>query len=175
MPSSKDSSACSSFSPLPRDSISLWKVSASFMASSTVLPSTRSTMTDRLAWEMEHPWPSHTSRSMVYGSASETSAWMVASSPQVGLNWCDSPGVQYSWLACTVVSAACEAFSEVRSGAKCSLPCGFFAASRMTSWYICSRSLPDISKSLIFRYSTPKNGRTLPSASMRACASSTEL
>ena len=31
-------------------------------------------MTDRLACEIEQPWPSHTRRSMVCGSLSETSA-----------------------------------------------------------------------------------------------------
>ena len=87
------SSRFSSSRPAPRDSISLWNVCSRSMASSTVLPSTRSTITDRLACEMEQPWPSHTNRLMVCGSSSETSTWMVASSPQVGLNWCDSPGV----------------------------------------------------------------------------------
>ena len=55
MPSSNDSSADSSSKPLPRDSMSLWNVPANSMASSTVLPSTRSTITERLACEMEQP------------------------------------------------------------------------------------------------------------------------
>ena len=126
------------------------------MASSTVLPSTRSTITDRLACEMEQPWPSHTNRLMVCGSSSETSTWMVASSPQVGLNWCDSPGVQYSWLACTVTLAAASAdCSTAALGAKDSLPCGCFDASRMTSWYICSRSSPLIPNSFMVFCFTP--------------------
>lgn len=56
--SSSFSSLASSCNPAPRDSMSSWKSRNSSIASSTVLPAHRSTMTDRLACEIEQPWPS---------------------------------------------------------------------------------------------------------------------
>ncbi len=74
---------------------------------------------------MLQPWPSQLTLEMVgaCGSAVSNSTRIVTSSPHVGLIWCDSP-----WR--------CPSDRSTNPR-----PCGDFAWSRMTCWYICSNEL----------------------------------
>ena len=159
MPSSKDSSACSSFSPLPRDSM-LMEGFGEFHG---------------LVHGFAFDEIDHDGQAGLGDGASVAIPYEPSDGVWLGIGDFGMDGglvttgraelVRFSRRA-VFVAGLHRGFGGMRgvfrSEVRCEmpLPCGFFAASRMTSWYICSRSLPDISKSLIFRYSTPKNGRT---------------